>query len=104
MTKKLARIRDDRPIHTWFDLSYANYFVMPRAMLQSMPAAWQKKFVALLSELETARERSGLKVNLAYRVQAVDPKGRYTPDDVPHYRHAPNLFTILESTRRGTEH
>jgi len=31
---------DPRPpcdIHTWFGLTYANYLVLPRTLLQSMP-------------------------------------------------------------------
>lgn len=41
-------------IHTHFGLSYANYLVLPRTFLQSMPDEWQTQFVALLDQLETA--------------------------------------------------
>lgn len=41
-------------IHTWFGLSYANYLVLPRTLLQSMPDAWQQRLVALLEEFEGA--------------------------------------------------
>ncbi|MFJ5951395.1 hypothetical protein [Streptomyces noursei] len=41
-------------IHTYFGLSYANYLVRPRTLLQSMPAQWQTRFVALLNELDAA--------------------------------------------------
>lgn len=48
----------DRPsgdhIHTWFGLSYSNYLVLPRTLLQSMPDTWQQHFVALLDELGNA--------------------------------------------------
>ncbi|EFC79182.1 hypothetical protein FrEUN1fDRAFT_7713, partial [Parafrankia sp. EUN1f] len=48
--------RDDEPfqvpprpesdtIHTWFGLSYSNYLVLPRSLLQSMPDRWQEPFV-----------------------------------------------------------
>jgi hypothetical protein len=39
------------PIHTWFSLSYANYLVVPRAVLQSMPDEWQQRFVGCLEEM-----------------------------------------------------
>lgn len=41
-------------IHKHFGLSYANYLVIPRTLLQSMPDGWQARFVALLNELESA--------------------------------------------------
>jgi hypothetical protein len=41
-------------IHTWFSLTYANYLVLPRSVLQSMPEDWQHRFTALLEEMDTA--------------------------------------------------
>lgn len=41
-------------IHLHFSLSYANYLVLPRTLLQSMPDAWQARFVALVDELHEA--------------------------------------------------
>jgi len=41
-------------VHTWFSLSYSNYAVLPRTLLQSMPDEWQERFVALIGELSTA--------------------------------------------------
>lgn len=41
-------------IHGWFGLSYANYLVLPRTLLQSMPDEWQSRFVACLRELGEA--------------------------------------------------
>ncbi|EFC78693.1 hypothetical protein FrEUN1fDRAFT_8187, partial [Parafrankia sp. EUN1f] len=57
--------RDDEPfqvpprpesdtIHTWFGLSYSNYLVLPRSLLQSMPDRWQEPFVRLLEQLRAA--------------------------------------------------
>ncbi|MFD7922465.1 hypothetical protein ACFV3R_24975 [Streptomyces sp. NPDC059740] len=42
------------PIHTWFGLSYSNYAVLPRTLLQSMPTDWQQRMVACLNELDDA--------------------------------------------------
>lgn len=41
-------------VHGMFGLSYANYLVLHRTLLQSMPDAWQNRFVALLNEYEQA--------------------------------------------------
>ena len=41
----------EEPIDEMFGLSYANYYVAPRSVLQSMPVEWQKKFVAMVEEL-----------------------------------------------------
>lgn len=46
----------DEAIHEYFGLTYANYLVRPRTLLQSMPGEWQQRFVQLLNELETAFE------------------------------------------------
>lgn len=44
----------DGPIHDWFSLSYSNYQVLPRTLMQSMPLAWQQRMVACLHELAAA--------------------------------------------------
>lgn len=57
-------------IHEWFELTYAQYLTIPRSILQSMPASWQKKFVQLLEELDETydwRPQKG-----TYRVQLYD--------------------------------
>ncbi|MFC8065444.1 hypothetical protein [Streptomyces sp. NPDC057293] len=41
-------------IHAHFGLSYANYLVLPRTLLQSMPDRWQTAFVGLLDEMTEA--------------------------------------------------
>ncbi|MGW4040446.1 hypothetical protein ACWEIM_29925 [Streptomyces sp. NPDC004778] len=44
----------DGPVHDWFSLSYCNYQVMPRTLMQSMPTEWQERIVACLNELHDA--------------------------------------------------
>lgn len=44
----------DGPVHHWFELTYSNYLVLPRTLLQSMPTAWQERIVACLGELRDA--------------------------------------------------
>jgi hypothetical protein len=46
----------DGPIHGWFGLSYTNYQVLHRTLMQSMPTAWQERMVACLEELAAAYE------------------------------------------------
>lgn len=41
-------------VHAHAGLSYANYLVVPRTLLQSMPDPWQNRFVACLDELADA--------------------------------------------------
>jgi hypothetical protein len=79
-------------IHTWFGLTYSNYLVLPRAVLQSRPQDWQERFVALLTEARDATDRAGLEVPSQYRVHVVNSKGQYVRDPIPHYRRAPNLL------------
>ncbi len=80
------------PVHGWFGLTYANYLVLPRTVLQSMPPEWQEKFVKLLEEARVECKRVGVPSPHAYRVQPVGADGRYVRNEVPHYRHAPKLF------------
>ncbi len=39
-------------VHEYFSLSYANFAVYPRSLLQSMPDEWQTRFVALMDEYD----------------------------------------------------
>lgn len=52
-TEKEQQVQMDA-IHAYFGLSYANYLVLPRTLLQSMPDEWQTKFVTLLREYDEA--------------------------------------------------
>jgi hypothetical protein len=79
-------------IHGWFELTYSNYLVIPRAVLQSMPDRWQEEFVALLDE---AREAFGhLDHPASYGVFARDGEtGRFYRDPVPHYNRGRTRLT-----------
>lgn len=68
-------------IHGWFGLTYANYLVLPRSVLQSMPGEWQERFVACLGELHDAYAHLDWP---DYRVNAVKD-GKYVRDAIPHY-------------------
>lgn len=74
---------DDRTdIHTWFGLTYSNYLVLPRSVLQSMSKEWQHRFVAMLDELYDAY--GGLDWP-NYHVQARDEEGKFRTDPIPYY-------------------
>lgn len=64
-------------VHIYFKLSYSNYLVIPRSVLQSMPDKWQEKFIKLVEEMD---EKIGWRNNLdpveEYRVIPV--KLKYT--------------------------
>ncbi len=79
-----AGVIDTRsPIHQWFELSYAQYLTIPRSVLQSMPVAWQARFVACLEELDATidwRPPHG-----RYWVQLKDEQGRYVADPLMDY-------------------
>lgn len=72
----------DKPdIHAWFELTYAQYLVLPRVILQSMPDEWQIKFVELLQEFDAAFDwrRDGC------WVQFKDCTGRFMHDELRDY-------------------
>lgn len=46
---------DYRPdVHAWFGLTYSNYLVLNRTLLEAMPEEWQLDFVQKLEELQEA--------------------------------------------------
>jgi hypothetical protein len=47
----MTTVQERDAIHRSFGLSYANYLVLPRTLLQSMPDQWQAQFVALVDDL-----------------------------------------------------
>ena len=69
-------------IHQAFGLSYANYLVIPRTVLQSMPDEWQEAFVALLEQTHVMFP--GWEMN-GYRVSALDDRGKFTKDPLADY-------------------
>jgi len=46
--------RTDGPIHGHFGLTYAQYQVLNRTLMQSMPVEWQERMVACLDEMRDA--------------------------------------------------
>ncbi|WP_051761340.1 hypothetical protein [Microbispora rosea] len=69
-------------IHSYFSLSYANYLVLPRTLLQSMPDEWQTRMVACLRELDDAFRH--VPQAEAYKVQPARERevGELTDDEL----------------------
>lgn len=76
-------IQGDDSIHSWFGLTYSNYLVLNRAILQSMPGEWQERFVKCLIELDNAYTHVDFPNN--YTVNARGEDGRFIKDPIPHY-------------------
>lgn len=99
-------------IHLHFSLSYANYLVLPRTLLQSMPVPWQARFVSLIDELHEAFQH--VPQAQAYKVQAAKEyileemtadqlwaAGIQVENDDPDL--GPGLETTYHSTEDGRE-
>ena len=76
-------------IHTWFNLSYASYFVVPRAVLQAMPEDWQERFTGLVDELNDTLDWGGEDRN--YTVLRRGERGVFIRDDLRNYRYPPPI-------------
>lgn len=47
-------MNEHKSVHGYFGLTYANYLVMHRTLMEAMPVEWQDKFVRLLDEYDNA--------------------------------------------------
>lgn len=86
----------EQDIQGWFALSYSSYLVLPRSLLQIMPAPWQHEFVELL---EQARDKYPAE-HSTYAVFKRGEDGRFTKDPLAKYRY-PDLRAIADA--RGIE-
>jgi hypothetical protein len=91
---------NDEPIHTFFGLSYANYMVLPRLILQSMPEEWQEKFVSMLNEMFEAFG-TDFEPKGGYRVQALDENKRYYSDPYSDYRRGRRRLKAKEQSHEA---
>ena len=85
MSEKIEFTDEDDYIHNWFGLTYANYLVLPRSILQSMDAEWQKKLVILLDEMEDKMREECLQDMPDYSVNAINSNGKYIKDPYRYY-------------------
>lgn len=77
-TEEIVR-RTDGPVHLWFGLSYSNYQVLHRSLMQSMPVQWQERMVACLEELREAFDH--VEQAPDYEVRACDWLAPYDMDE-----------------------
>jgi hypothetical protein len=87
----------DGDVHSAFGLTYANYLVWPRALMQEMPPEWQAQFVALADEFWAAWDDSA---DREYAVQVRDEAGLFKSDPLAEYRR-PDM-DLIDSLRRET--
>jgi hypothetical protein len=79
----IERVIEGDEIHAWFELTYSNYLVLQRSLLQSMPDSWQARFVGCLEELGDAFGHIEHPDHIT--VHCRTDHGRFTGDPVPHY-------------------
>ncbi len=81
---KIMGFYGEEPVHTMFGLSYAEYIVIPRAVLQSMPIEWQKRFVRCWEELQLTID--WLPTDAYYHVSLKDGEtGKFKNDPLGGY-------------------
>lgn len=71
-------------IHEYFELTYANYLVLPRTVLQSMPDKWQEQFVNLLRQIPELLS-SDWEPEGGYRVLALNSDKKFCKDSYSNY-------------------
>ncbi|MFQ3543545.1 hypothetical protein Q7A53_05620 [Halobacillus rhizosphaerae] len=70
LEKHIEELKQPRKnIHQFFGLSYAQYLVIPRSVLQSMHLYWQDNFVKLLDQLYETGWTKGLPEKTMYKVE-----------------------------------
>jgi hypothetical protein len=93
--------RRDGPMHLFFELSYASYLVLPRALIQEMPLEWQRRMVSLLDQMRA--EFPGYGTAAApdnYRVHLLDEgTHRFRRDGLSEYRHPDHA--LIDSLRKA---
>lgn len=79
-------------VDSWFGLSYSNYMVLHRSLLQSMSNKWQKKFIKLINELDNKCKSFINEFPDEYEVNAIK-NGQKIEDKFADYRRGnQNIF------------
>ncbi len=75
---------NEQYINNWFELTYSSYLVLPRLILQSMPNAWQKRFIELLEQIpETIKLDDNYSAE--YRINYI-VNNKFSVDPYKNYR------------------
>lgn len=81
-------INTDKPMWDWFELTYASYLVLPRALLCGMPVEWQERMVALLEEMRETYEPGACRDDY---IVTLRQEGVFIRDPWRDYRRPPPL-------------
>ncbi len=101
--KQDAIIEDDDPIHTWFELSYASYLVLPRSVLQSLPTTLQLQLVDALDAIEEHLYPASVPPYGTYSVNLRDKRGEFIKDPLCQYETGRREVTKEELMRLAEE-
>lgn len=89
----------EEPISEWGMLNRTQYLVLDRTMLEAMPVEWQKRFVAMMDEVEEEFDfSSGKWVDLEYLVKPKSEEWVFIKSPWGPYRY-PNQ-EYIESVRK----
>ena len=87
MSNKNTAISSKEPIHEWFGLSYSNYLVLQRTVLQSISTELQERFVKCLEDItEELGDPSDANGGYDdYLVKLRNDDGQFIHDDLADY-------------------
>ncbi len=94
MVKKKV-IEESEPIHEFFGLSYSNYLVLPRSVLQSMPKDWQEKLVCLVRRISEVIDEE-FELEGGYDVRARDSDSHFITDPYSNYERGRRRLELKE--------
>lgn len=83
-------IRRNGAVHRYFGLTYANWLILPRTVMQDMPTVWQDKFVELLEEMDDTTNWRDFLWQEQIDLIVVAKKGKKfckLPEELYEYRH-----------------
>lgn len=86
------------PIHNWFSLTYANYLVLRRSVLQSAPVDLQQRLVVILNELHDLFGDEPLEG--AFTVQLRNDQGRFVVDPFADYERGRRRIQMAKERSR----
>jgi hypothetical protein len=91
------------PIHGLFGLSYAQWLILPRVVLQEMPQEWQARFVGLLDELYERFNWDSDEFSI--RARAIGKDGRMVsmPERLENYRHPDRRWLNSIDSTKGAQ-
>lgn len=90
----------DHPVHDWFELTYADYVVLPRTVLQSLPKEIQEDFVKVMDQIDAHCNwrRNGCWVKFR------DEKGHFVHDELADYQRGRRILTPEEINEITEKH